>query len=207
MPYKCFMVEPTSTFIVEASVSWPGCMKTPWGDGQHHATREVMRGTEKEAERASESLERWEPFRAICEYCGADTGMLKPQSMSLGSFWKRADTGEIKRRIGEFGIGAMWLADWYRRSSTPAGERALFGWDWGNQYEPPLLVATPGGEWNIDSRASNCTLKTDRLHRCWIRHGTPPNITVDKAGRSCAAGAGSIQAGSYHGFLRNGQLT
>lgn len=31
-------------------------------------------------------------------------------------------------------------------------------------------------------------------------------ITVDKNGTTCAAGAGSISAGPYHGFLRNGQL-
>src|ERR1700676_2742725 len=124
MPHKCFLVEPVGLFIVEASVSWPGCVKTPWGDGQHHATCEVMRGTETEAERAS--LQSWEPFRAICEHCGADTGMLKPQSTSSGSFWKRLDTSEIKRRISEFGVGAMWLADWYKRSSTPSGERVHF---------------------------------------------------------------------------------
>jgi hypothetical protein len=58
----------------------------------------------------------------------------------------------------------------------------------------------------IDSRASNCTLPNDREHKCWIRHGTPPDLTVDKNGKTCAAGAGSIQLGNYHGFLRNGHL-
>lgn len=70
-----------------------------------------------------------------------------------------------------------------------------------------LMVLTPGGTWNIDSRASNCGLPVDNVHRCWVRHGIPPNITVDKAGNTCSAGAGSILIGDYHGFLRNGELT
>lgn len=59
-------------------------------------------------------------------------------------------------------------------------------------------------DWDIDSRASNCTLPDDLEHRCWIRHGEPPLIQVDKNGLTCNAGAGSIQAGDYHGFLHEG---
>lgn len=70
-----------------------------------------------------------------------------------------------------------------------------------------LYVQTPGGVWNIDSRASNCAEPFDYEHRCWVKHGEPPAITVDKAGRTCAAGGGSIQCGIYHGFLQNGALT
>lgn len=207
MPFKCFMVEPTGLYLVEASASWPGCEKTPWKDGSHYAVREVMQGSKAQAQACSATREAWVPFAAVCECCGASTGVLRPQSTSEGAFWKRADTGETKRRIADFGIGAMWFADWYPLAKVAPGEVARFGGDWDNQYDPPLHVSTPGGDWNIDSRASNCTLKNDRLHRCWIRHGAPPNITVDKAGRTCSAGAGSIQAGTYHGFLRNGQLT
>jgi len=72
---------------------------------------------------------------------------------------------------------------------------------------PALWVQTPGGGWCIDSRASNCTMPYDYAHRCWVRHGEPPDITVDKNGVTCQAGAGSIQCGSYHGFLQGGVLT
>jgi hypothetical protein len=80
-----------------------------------------------------------------------------------------------------------------------------------NNHEPPcrmhLVVVCPDGHWwNIDSRASNCTMKEDKTHRCWVRHGDPPNITVDKDGATCNAGAGSIQTPGWHGFLRNGEL-
>lgn len=75
-----------------------------------------------------------------------------------------------------------------------------------------LHVCCPDGHvWNIDSQASNCTMKgdvgpADSHHRCWVRHGIPPLITVDKNGHTCAAGAGSIQTPTWHGFLRNGEL-
>lgn len=69
-----------------------------------------------------------------------------------------------------------------------------------------LCVQCPGGSWNIDSRASNCTMPYDYEHRCWIWHGDPPVITVDKNGVTCQAGAGSILVGQYHGFLRGGVL-
>lgn len=79
--------------------------------------------------------------------------------------------------------------------------------DWDNFEGPELHVILPNGiEWNIDSHANNCDMKDDRFHRCWIRHGEPPNITVDKKGITCHAGAGSIQGGDYHGFLTNGEF-
>jgi hypothetical protein len=92
--------------------------------------------------------------------------------------------------------GAMWydLQDdgTYKQFKGPDGRR--------------LNVMTPGGDWCIDWRASNCTMPYDNEHQCWCRHGVPPEVTVDKIGHTCAAGAGSIVRGSYHGFLRNGYL-
>jgi hypothetical protein len=134
--------------------------------------------------------------------------LVEPVPGPLGDhLWIRPDTGEIAQHLADFPVGAMWFADWYKidERKSPDG-RQLYGWDWDNQFEPQLCVRTPGGVWIIDSRASNCTMPEDRVHRCWIRHGVPPNITVDKGGHTCQAGAGSIQCGSYHGFLRNGEL-
>ncbi len=79
---------------------------------------------------------------------------------------------------------------------------------WDNCDGQHLHVILPNGRhWDIDSRASNCTLPNDRTHRCWIRTGEPPQVTAGKAGHTCSAGAGSILSGDYHGFLRNGVLT
>jgi len=90
--------------------------------------------------------------------------------------------------------GAMWDAPWMGKSfEGPDGRH--------------LIVMLPNGrEWAVDGRANNCTMPDDTIHRCWIRHGEPPNLTVDKRGNTCSAGAGSIQAGDYHGFLRAGHL-
>jgi len=79
---------------------------------------------------------------------------------------------------------------------------------WSNHTGPHLHVKVPTGEtWNIDSRAKNCGSPDDKEHRCWIWHGEPPNITVDKNGLTCSAGGGSIETENYHGFLRNGIFT
>lgn len=61
--------------------------------------------------------------------------------------------------------------------------------------------------WYIDSRANNCTMPNDLVHRCWIRHGTVGDpLHVDKNGPTCAAGAGSIQTHGWHGYLQHGVL-
>lgn len=112
------------------------------------------------------------------------------------------------------------------RWDTPSGklEPGAMFWDsnidenywWDNHVGPHLCVVLPDHHiWVIDSRASNCDMKNNRLHRCWVRHGEVPNITVNKEPRShtCNAGGGSIlthgpgNKESYHGFLRNGYLT
>ena len=78
---------------------------------------------------------------------------------------------------------------------------------WKNCNSPHLVIVLPDGScWDIDSRAWNCTMKDDKTHRCWVRHGDIPNVTVDKNGHTCQAGAGSIQMHDWHGFLRNGVL-
>ncbi len=92
--------------------------------------------------------------------------------------------------------GAIWRATWME-------DRKDFCGSDGRSY----MVRLPNGrDWMIDARANNCTLPNDRMHKCWCRHGDAPKFTVDKDGHTCAAGAGSIQAGDYHGFLVDGQL-
>lgn len=96
--------------------------------------------------------------------------------------------------LDDLPIGAMYFADWYSRKG-PDGHH--------------LIVKTPGGLWHVDNRANNCTRLSDDLHYCWVRHGVPPVITVDKDGDTCGCGC-SIGQGPgyrhYHGFLRDGIL-
>ena len=95
--------------------------------------------------------------------------------------------------------GDMYYVDWSLAKRCHSG--------WSNCNHKHLVVVLP----NMDSvdlhgRANNCTMPDDRTHRCWIIHGTPPNITVDKDGHTCQAGAGSIVVGDWHGFIRNGEF-
>jgi hypothetical protein len=90
----------------------------------------------------------------------------------------------------------MWFAPWLAECDA---YRGLDG--------RTLMVKLPGDhDWIVDGPASNCTIPDDKVHKCWVRHGEAPNITVDKNGHTCNAGAGSIAIPGYHGFLRNGQL-
>ena len=100
--------------------------------------------------------------------------------------------------------GDCFYAPWYH---DPEDKRLYCPWDNCNDPRGHLMVILPNGrEWDTDSRASNCTMKDDKQHRCWVKHGDPPDLHVDKAGHTCQAGAGSIMSGDYHGFLHNGEL-
>lgn len=103
---------------------------------------------------------------------------------------------------GRLEPGCLYWVDWH----GCADGHCVAGWT--NCDGKHLHAVCPNGRhWDIDSRASNCTMRDDTTHRCWVRTGEPPNITVGKSGRTCAAGAGSIQAGDYHGFLHGGVFT
>jgi hypothetical protein len=121
--------------------------------------------------------------------------------------YRRTDTGEVvtlrERQSSDEGgpvsapPGAAWDAWWMPKV-------------WRGPDGIALMVRLPNGhDWHVDGEASNCTRKGDKTHRCWVRHGDPrtEQVHVDKDGDTCAAGAGSIQAGDYHGFLAHGCLT
>lgn len=108
--------------------------------------------------------------------------------------YRRTDTGELTT-LRDAPPGACWDASWMPFHRGPDGIC--------------LMVKCPNGrDWAVDSEASNCTRKGEP-HQCWVRHGDPRErkVTVDKNGDTCAAGAGSILAGDYHGFLQAGILT
>lgn len=124
----------------------------------------------------------------VCEHCG--------QVFKMGIGTTKYDTPS-----GHLEIGCLfWSYD------LPEN------YYWDNHKGPHLNAVLPNGHyWNIDSRASNCTLQQDRTHRCWVRTGEPPNVHVDKNGHTCDAGAGSIwsnqgQPDQWHGYLHNGEF-
>lgn len=127
-----------------------------------------------------------------CKFCGAP---LPDDERHSGGTAAIYDTGKTKPEPGD-----MFFNNYHEpNESCPAG--------WTNCDGNHLFVILPNGNtWDIDSRASNCTMPNEKTHRCWVRHGEPPNVHVDKNGVTCAAGAGSIMSGNYHGFLHNGEL-
>jgi hypothetical protein len=94
--------------------------------------------------------------------------------------------------------GATWDASWYPRTRPFVGPDDL-----------ALMVRTPDGwDWHVDGPASNCDKPGDHEHFCWCRHGSPrkADVSVDKIGNTCGAGAGSILTPTWHGFLHHGEL-
>lgn len=116
---------------------------------------------------------------------------------------------EREGNIGEDWVPGAWFFTSHEGHGCP--------W-WDNCDGRHFHVVTPDGAVvDLDGRAANCTMRDERTHRCWVRHGAPPHVTANKNGATCAAGAGSIQTygrqnpdGSFqpgwHGFLRNGVL-
>lgn len=136
---------------------------------------------------------RWPTRCEKCDYAFSDEDHWQEWAAVQ---YRRADTGEVTT-LRRAEPGAMWDATW-----MPDNWRGADG--------IALMVRCPNGhDWSVDGEASNCTRKGDRSHRCWVRHGDPREckVTVDKNGETCAAGAGSIQARDYHGFLQSGVLT
>jgi len=120
---------------------------------------------------------------------------------------RRTDTGEeMEGYEWQFGHGALWFRDLFKVDDPISGITVKGDGNWDNDDGRHLYVYTPGGISDIDTRASNCGSPQDRLHRCWVRHGIPPNITVDKNGPTCVAGAGSFLHATWHGMLTNGEL-
>jgi len=142
---------------------------------------------------------RW-PARCACGYVFVDDDKWQ---VSWHPLWKRADGAAGEWSLRDAPPGAIWNATWMGDFARGKDGRCL-------------VAKLPNGhDWMIDGPASNCTMQGEKTHRCWIRHGEPPKLTVDKnagtedasAPTTCAAGAGSIASGDYHGFLQGGVFT
>jgi hypothetical protein len=189
---KCFYLTPTGRYRVELRrFVYSNRAKCPLPHGYHTAS--VPFGVEVTTKTPGEVPHddpAW-PTHCACGYAfqPADEWQVNHEEL-----YTRSDGGpECDLRSAP--PGAMWDASWMSDV-------------WHGPDGKCLMVRLPNGrDWMIDGRASNCTLPKDNEHNCWVRHGSPPNIHVDKAGNTCAAGAGSIASGDYHGFLHNGWLT
>lgn len=191
---RCFWLEPTDRQTRALRRYSPGQGNCSGPMTYHNAEVRIEDGPAGEptcALRAGHPLLadlRW-PTQCACGYQFTPTDERQLFSQQL---YRRTDTGE-ETTLRRAPPGAMWDAHWYGDRCGPDGKH--------------LMVKLPDGhDWFVDGRANNCTMKDDSVHRCWVRHGAPPDVTVDKGGHTCAAGAGSIATPKYHGFLRNGYL-
>ncbi len=192
--HACFLIERTNKYRVELRrFCWSDKEKCPLPHGYHDASIVIEDCVDivdaSCGDKHDHNDPRW-PKACECGYQFLDSDQWQRNEHEL---FERKETGERWTLNGKLPVGAMYNADW-----MPKPWQGLDGLS--------LVVMTPGGLWNIDSRASNCTKPNDEEHKCWCRQGTPPMIDVNKNGLTCAAGAGSIQCGSYHGFLRHGFL-
>jgi hypothetical protein len=130
---------------------------------------------------------RW-PSKCACGYTFEEGDQWQ---VNYSSLYKRSDNGELVT-LRDAPVGALWDAHWMPECMKRPDGRYM-------------ICRTPGGEWAIDSKCSNCT-RPNEPHDCWVRHGEPPDLHVDKNGNTCSAGAGSIICGGWHGFLHNGNL-
>lgn len=203
MPWETFWTEPSGTVELglRRYVSTSSGKTCPLTDGYHNAV--VPIGCQPERRTADGFLEVWPvaefegdprwPTSCPCGYVfeADDTWQVFQEAV-----YRRPDTGETWPQR-ELPTGAMYDASWLPD-------------DWKGPDGIGLVVILPGGHpWHVDMEASNCTRKGDRTHKCWVRHGDPRTepVHVDKDGETCAAGAGSIAAPGYHGFLHHGVLT
>ncbi len=212
MNIQCFMIEPT-----DQMKRWLRIYSTAVGvacpvNGTYHQGMVEIDTVAYDPD----ASEDWDPLDARwpthCD-CGAELKGHRHVFTQL--LWRRLDTGEILT-LRDMPDGAMYHANWFAKYKHFTGLDGL-----------SLHVRVPERhDWNIDGRASNCDspcatcaapynahqgrdhhyVDSRPDHKCWIRHGTPPNITVDKAGNTCGAGGGSILTKQWHGFLRNGVL-
>lgn len=180
-----------------------------WGEcpaGDDHRLEVPLRSGEGEppANVLDGAIDSDPPPDARCDKCGAE---LDTEPTRGASTRTRYDTPS-----GGLEAGCLYWDTWSHvdGDSNPRPCPAYRG-GWSNCGGRHLMAVLPNGaHWDIDSRASNCGRPDDATHRCWTRHGDPENdpgaFHVDKSGDTCTAGAGSIVAGDWHGFLHHGAL-
>lgn len=203
MPTPVFWTEPTGKqrlwlrrYVRHNHATWT-C-----ADGWHQAMT-LLEDREDEAVPSGDSWPhddpRWPPdCDKGCGYAFTDDDRWQ---LFTARIYRRPDTGE-EWPLRDLPPGAMYDADWMPWRKGPDGLNLV------------VILPNPSRHpWMVDDRASNCTMPGDDEHRCWVRHGDPrnphgtPPLHVDKNGLTCAAGAGSIAAAGYHGFLHHGVLT
>lgn len=196
MKYKCFLLSPTDRVKVylRRYVAYGNCENSSYHQAMQFIEALSMPGENLAGDLTSMGLyDRDDPrWPEKCEHCGHLFRYSDVKQVYARRIYVDSDGNEFD--LENPPIGAMYYIPHFKNYPSMCGPD-------GNS----LTVMTPGGPWNIDSQANNCT-RPGEVHKCWCRHGTPPSVTVNKNGNTCSAGAGSIQLKDYHGFLTDGWL-
>lgn len=196
---SCFLLQPSTRARAYARRYSAGDQPCPSDRSYHDASRFV--GECDAGEQSSmvvgeaAAVRSGLTFPTKCDGCTYVFDDQDPRQRFVAQLW----TGpfDLELELRQAPAGAMWFAPWMADYARGPDGRTL-------------VVRLPGGrDWVVDSRASNCTRKDDAAHRCWVRVGEPPNVTVGKGtdpAATCSAGGGSIQVPGWHGFLRAGVL-
>lgn len=171
--------------------------------GIHNAYSELGVKLDTEDFKAFGSEENYsnELWPTACQACGVKVPLNVPEPIQVDEEGYRLVKQVFVSRFYDNESGSPQIGDIYQLKHE---DRSCIYWDNCDGIHTYGLLPN-GHTWDINSRASNCTLKDDRTHRCWVATGSVFDGTLDvgKNGNTCDAGAGSIQAGSWHGFLRN----
>lgn len=144
------------------------------------------------------------PIRCECGYRFKDDDQRQIFSEAQyedeqGNIWTTRVSTDTTFLLGKDAapVGAMWSASWLEDMPQYTGPDGL-----------SLHLRTPYGDWLIDRRSESCTRKEKKgdIHKCWIRHGTPPNITITR--NDCNPGENSVMFRSLGTSLiiRNGEI-
>lgn len=200
-PIKVFWLEQTEAVRVSLRrFTFSGdkkCRASDWGhDADTVIEPETTRGLWPDSSGDHDKLVTHDDPRwpADCEQCGEPFQQDDEWQVNVRKLWRGAPDGRLYA-LHDAPKGAMWDAHWMGEHDR--GPDGIC-----------LVVKTPGGDWMVDGRCSNCT-RPKEPHQCWTRAGDPRTGTVDvgkQYGETCSAGAGSIIAGGWHGFLRAGWL-
>lgn len=182
-------------YSVSISSSWCDTLNRCTDGGCCHYGKIEYGNTESKLEKSGVQESKWK--EVVCNTCSLKAPACSDCKSNNVTNTKRYNTDSGKPEPGDL----FWDLSYHDYETGKC-------WLWDNCSGPHLMAVLPNGHhWDIDSRASNCTMKEDKMHRCWVRNNDLSNMHVDKNGLTCGAGAGSIVAGDYHGFLHNGNFT
>ncbi len=192
MPWPVFSLEPTDQvrvalrrFANEDAGLCPGAQgeRRPHGASTIIAVQPARFGAGSgychmllAQEQPADDDPRWPAFCG----CGRAFAATDPRYLDQDLLYQRS-VGGPPITLRDAGVGAMWDAWWM--ADDDGRDRGYTGPD-----GISLCVKTPGGDWMVDSQASNCTRdqwqpagtaahpnarRFVRSHDCWVRHGDP----------------------------------